>query len=325
MQVGGEDAACGEQALVVLALALAEQLLIPLVHQGEVGLVALEDLHALALAVQDVADGSILVSVVVRAQDGEALHGIGSAFHQVVDADTGSRDGQQADRGEDGVAAADIIGNHERGPALRVGQLLEGALGTVSGRINALVGLFHAHLIFQQLAQHAECQAGLGGGAGLGNDIDGEALALAQRDDIIQIRGADAVAAEVDLEAIVQLIVELALDGFDHSAGTQIAAADAGDDQHVGILTDLGGCFLDAGELVLIVLTGQIHPAQEIVAGAVLGFQHLVGGFHLRVDGLILFFLNKGGKVFRVQCETHILSKPPDIFGALALRGFFLV
>jgi len=119
--------------------------------------------------------------------------------------------------------------------------------------------------------------------------------------------------------------VELALDGFDHSAGTQIAAADAGDDQHVGILTDLGGCFLDAGELVLIVLTGQIHPAQEIVARAVLGFQHLVGGFHLRVDGLILFFLNKGGKVFRVQCETHILSKPPDIFGALALRGFFLV
>ena len=54
VQVGGEDAACGEQALVVLALALAEQLLIPLVHQGEVGLVALQDLNSLALAVQDV-------------------------------------------------------------------------------------------------------------------------------------------------------------------------------------------------------------------------------------------------------------------------------
>ena len=35
VQVSGEDAACGEQALVVLALALAEQLLIPLVHQPQ--------------------------------------------------------------------------------------------------------------------------------------------------------------------------------------------------------------------------------------------------------------------------------------------------
>ena len=49
VQVSGEDAACWEQALVVLALALAEQLLIPLVHQGEVGLVALQDLTSLAL------------------------------------------------------------------------------------------------------------------------------------------------------------------------------------------------------------------------------------------------------------------------------------
>ena len=108
---------------------------------------------------------------------------------------------------KDGVAAADIVGDDEGGPALGVSQLLEGALGAVGGRIDALVGLFHAHLIFQQLAQHTEGQAGLGGGAGLGDDVDGEALALAQRDDVIQIGGADAVAAEVDLQAIVQLVV----------------------------------------------------------------------------------------------------------------------
>ena len=78
----------------------------------------------------------------------------------------------------------------------------------------------------------------------------------------------------------------MALDGLDHSAGTQIAAADAGHHQHIGVLTDLGRCFLDAGELFLIVIAGQIHPAQEVIAGAVLGFQLLVCGLHLRVDGL---------------------------------------
>ncbi len=107
-----------EQALVVLALALAEQLLIPLVHQGEVGLVALQDLNSLALAVQDVADGGILVSVVVRAQHGEALEGIGCALHQFVDTDPGGSDGQQAHSGENGVAAAHIVRNNKgRSPA----------------------------------------------------------------------------------------------------------------------------------------------------------------------------------------------------------------
>ena len=46
----------GHQALLVLALALAEQLLVPLVHHGEVRLEAGQRLHALALAVQDVAE-----------------------------------------------------------------------------------------------------------------------------------------------------------------------------------------------------------------------------------------------------------------------------
>ena len=153
--------------------------------------------------------------------------------------DPGGSDGQQAHSGENGVAAAHIVGNHEGGPALRVSQLLQGALGTVRGGIDALVGFLHAHLILQQLAQHTERQAGLGGGAGLGDDVDGELLALAQSNDIIQIAGADAVAAEVDLGAVLQLVVVQALDGLDHSAGTQIAAADAGHHQHLGVLTDL--------------------------------------------------------------------------------------
>ena len=206
-------------------------------------------------------------NVVVGAEHGEALHRVGCALHDVVDADAGSSDGQQAHSGKDGVAAADIVGDDEGGPALSVSQLLEGALGAVGGGVDPLVGLFHAHLVFQQLAQHTEGQRGLGGGAGLGDDVDGEALALAQRDDVIQIGGADAVAAEVDLQAVVQLVVVHTLDGLDDGACAQIAAADAGDHQNVRILTDLGSSCLDALELFLIIITGQIHPAQEVAAG----------------------------------------------------------
>ena len=325
VQVGGEDAACGEQTLVVLAFALAEQLLVPLVHQGEVRLIALQDLHSLALAVQDVADSGVLVSIVVLAQDGEALHGVGSALHQLVDVDPGSGDGQQAHSGKDGVAAADVVGNDEGGPALCVRQLLQGALGTVGGGIDALVGLFHAHLVFQQLAQHTEGQAGLGGGAGLGDDVDGELLPLAQSDDIVQVGGADAVAAEVDLQAVLDLVVVQALDGLDHSAGTQIAAADAGHDQHFGVLTDLLRCFLDAGELFLVVIAGQIHPAQEVIAGAILGFQLPVCGLHLGVDGLVFLFVDKTGEVLCIQNDTHSLRTSKHFAGHVALRGFILV
>ena len=317
MQIGGEDAACGEQALVVLALALAEQLLVPLVHQGEVRLVAFQNFNALALAVQDVADGSILVSIVVLAQNGEALHGIGSALHQVVDADTGSSNGQQAHSAQHGVAAAHVVGDHEGGPALCVGQLLQGALGTVGGGVDALVGFFHAHLLFQQFTQYAECQRSLGGSAGLGNDVDGEALALAQADDVVQVGGADAVAAEVDLGAIFQLVVELALDGLDDSACAQIAAADAGHHQHIRILADLCGGFLDAGELFLIIITGQIHPAEEIIARAGLCFQLVMGSFHLRIDGCIFLFADKAGEVFGVQCDTHFIITSKRFAGPL--------
>ena len=305
MQVGGEDAACGEQTLVVLALALTEQLLVPLVHEGEVRLIALEDLDALALAVQDVADGGVLVSIVIGAQHGEALHSVGSALHQSIDIDAGSGDGQQTHGAQHGVAAAHVIGNYEGGPALCVSQLLQGALGTVGGGVDALVGFLHAHLLFQQFTQHTEGQRGLGGGAGLGDDVDGEALALAQADDVVQVGGADAVAAEVDLQTILQLVVVHTLNGFHNSACAQIAAADAGHDQNVRVLADLGSGCLDAGELFLVIIPGQGHPAQKIAAGAILGFQLLVGGFYLRINSCIFLFADEAGEVFRVQCDTH--------------------
>ena len=56
VQVGGEDDGSREDTLLILTLRLAVELLEPLVHQGERGLVRNEDLGSLALVVEHVAD-----------------------------------------------------------------------------------------------------------------------------------------------------------------------------------------------------------------------------------------------------------------------------
>ena len=277
MQVGGEDAGSGHQALLVLALALAEQLLVPLVHHGEVRLKAGQGLHTLALAVQDVAGHGVTVSVVVDAALAELLQAVSSALHQLVNINAGAGDGQQANSGQDRVAAADVIGNDEGGPALLSSQLLEGAFGTVGRGVDALVGFLNTNGILQQLAQDAESQRGLGSRTGLGDDIDGETLALGELDDVVQGGGRDRVAAEVDLRAVGSLVVVQALDGLHYSTGTQIRTADTSDEQHIGIRTDLLCGLFDAGELFLVISNRQVKPTQEVIAETSLGLQLLMG------------------------------------------------
>ena len=56
--------------------------------------------------------------------------------------------------------------------------------------------------------------------------------------------------------------------GLHDSARAEIAAADADDDQRLGIGLDLRRGLLDAGEFVLVVVHRQVDPADEIVARA---------------------------------------------------------
>lgn len=65
MQVGRKVRARGEDPLVVLALGLVEQLLEPLAEHDERRIVVDEDLHRLALAVQDAAKRRVFCSEMV--------------------------------------------------------------------------------------------------------------------------------------------------------------------------------------------------------------------------------------------------------------------
>ena len=312
MQVGGEDDAGGHEALVVLAFALAVELLVPLVHHGEVGLVGGHQLNALALAVQDVAGGGVFVAVVVRRADGVGGAGVRSALHQLVDVAAGAGDGQQAHGGEHRVAAAHVVGHHKGGPALVVGLLFQGAAGLVGGGVDAVFGLFLAVAVFQILLEHPEGQRGLGGGAGFGDDVHAHPLAFAAGQDVVQVGRRDGVAGEEDLRGVFAgAVVHLALDGLDGGTGAQIGAADADDHQHVGIRTDLLGGSLDAGEFLFVIVDGEVHPAQEIVAGAGALFQQFVGRFHLGPDGAPLALVHKTVQVFSVEFYAHVMLSRP--------------
>ena len=305
VQVGAENAAGGHQALLILALTLAVQLLEPLAHHGEIRLKAGQRFHLFALAIQNRAGHGIFVGGVFHAALAKQLHAVCSALHEFVNVNTGHGDGQKAHSSQHTIAAAHIVRHHKGGPAAAVSQLLQRALGTVGRGINAAVGFLFAHSVHQQLAQHAEGQCRFGGGAALGDHIDGKTLALGECNDIIQCAGRNAVAAEIDLGAVCQLVVIHALAGFDHGTSAQIAAADACHQQHIGIIADLFGCRLDAGKFLFIIGFGQVHPAQKIVAGAGFAFQQFMRQLYLRVKSRIFIVGDKLFKVLPIKIDCH--------------------
>ena len=283
VQVGGEVGCGGEDALVILALALGVELLEPLAHHGQRGLVVDQDLGALALAIEDVAqrrvlEGGVGGHVAALADLARVL----SALHHGLDVHAGCGDGQQTHGGQHGEASANVIRNHEGLIALRVGQRLQCAARLVGGGVDAALRTLLAVLLLQQLLEDAEGDGGLGGGAGLGDDVHGEVALADDLHHVVEVGRGDVVAHEVDLgdAGLANAVVHLALAELDGCARAQVGAADADDNQHVAVALDLLRSRLDAGELFLVVVHRQIEPAQEIAACARAGEQHFVCGVH---------------------------------------------
>ena len=326
VEVGGELHAGGEQALAVLTLALAVELLPPFAHEPEGGIVAAQDLHGAAGAVQLIADGGVLPGGAIKGRGAADLHHLGGAAHQLIDVHAGDGNGQQAHGGEDGVAAAHLVWHHEGLPALGVRQGFQRAPGLVGGGVNAALGALTAVFVLQQLAEEAEGHGGLGGGAGLGDDIHGEVIVPQQVDDLLHGVGAEAVAHEVDVGGVFlfQVVVGGA-QALDDATGTQVASADADDHQGLGIALDLGGSGLDAGELLLVVVPGQVHPAGEFAAGAGGVLQLLMGNLQ---PGSQCLLVGHGQerlhlKQFDIQHDVSVLS---FVLGrdALCLTYFYI-
>ena len=207
----------GHQALLVLALALAEQLLVPLVHHGEVRLKAgQQSPHSCpcgtgCCAPRHSGKHSLCDAALGRASSGRRQRpAISSSMSHA-----GAGDGQQANSGQDRVAAADVIGNDEGGPALLSSQLLEGAFGTVGRGVDAACWLPQ-----HQRNPPAAC-AGRGKPAPVSVVVPDLEMTLMEKRlplvslmHVVQGGGRDRVAAEVDLRAVGSLVVVQALDGL---------------------------------------------------------------------------------------------------------------
>ena len=167
VQVGREFHGRGEQALAVLTLAFAEQLLPPAREVAEARLIAAQQLDGLAAAVQQVADGGILPRGVFKRADVQLLAGAGRAEHNVHRGDARNGHRQQADGGQHAVAAADIRRDDEGLVALLRGHLAQRAVLRIRRDVDALFGLLGAVLALEHPAQGAGGNGGLRRGAGL--------------------------------------------------------------------------------------------------------------------------------------------------------------
>ena len=200
VQIGGELHAGGEQALALLALGLAVQLLPPLGHEPEAGLIRRQDLDLLAGAVHLVPRTGILPRRIgVHLRRGAAVHHLPRTGHQRLDVDARHGDGQQAHGRQHAVPAAHLVGHHKGLIALGVRQRLQCASVAVGGGVDALGRAVCAVLLLQHLPEEAEGHRRLRGCAGLGDDVDGEVHAVQQLHDLAHIIGGKPVAHEVDV------------------------------------------------------------------------------------------------------------------------------
>ena len=117
--------------------------------------------------------------------------------------------------------------------------------------------------------EEAEGHGGLGGGAGFGDDVDGEIVVPDEVEDLLHGVSGEAVAGKVDVGGVFFLqVVVVGAQQLDDRPGAQVAAADADDHQGLAVALDLPGGGLDARVLGLVVVPGQVHPAHEVVAPA---------------------------------------------------------
>ena len=90
---------------------------------------------------------------------------------------------------------------------------------------------------------------------------------------------ADVVTGEKDAGTVAWLQpAEVVAQSLEHGAGTEIAAADASHYNGLAVLTQHIGAFVDLSKECCARLAWQVHPTQEVVAGAGALLKGFVGG-----------------------------------------------
>ena len=280
VQVCGKLHTGGEQALAVLSLALAVELLPPLRHKPEGWIVAAQNFNGVPGPVQLIPQSGILPCGTIVGAVGTDVHHLSRALHQGLHIHTGNGDGQQTHGGKDGIAAADVIRHHKGLPALGVRQRFQRTPGLIGGGVDALAGFLLAVFLLQQLPEETECHGRLRGGTGFGDDIHGEIHIPHQIQYLAQCVAGETVAHKVHVGRLFLFQVIIGrTQAVDHAAGSQIAAADADDHQCLRIALDLLSGSPDPGKFLPVIRLRQMHPTGKFSAQTGAGLNFFMGFF----------------------------------------------
>ena len=249
---------------------------------------------------KDISDSCVLVAVVIVKISLEVVHSLCSACHNSVDIAACNSDGKKTYCGKNGISSADIVSDNEGLVAFLVGKLLEGSSRLIGGGEDPLLSAFLAVLLLDHLSEYSESKSRLGSCTGLGNYVNGKILALAERNDLIEICGGNVVAHIVDIGCVfLQIIVKRRLHQLDSSSCAQVGTTDADNDKYIGILLDLLGSSLDPCKLFLVVVYGEIGPAEEIISSAALILKDLCSKLSLSLSS---FHFMRSDKALKILC-----------------------
>ena len=257
-----------ENALALLTLGFAEELLPPAAEHPEAGIKSFKNFHRLALPVQQIPHRGIKPHGIFIGTEVIFLLGIHGTVHQFHDVDARHCHGQKANGGQHGKPSAHGRRNVERLPALFPGHLPQSALKRIGHRVNAAVATVGAVFPLQHPSQATEGDGRLRGSAGLGNDDDGKILAFQQSHQFVPVPGAQIVAGKINLgitPALIHIVIGT-LEQFDGRSGAQVRAANAHHHAGIGLVFDLVRRLLDPLHLFGGFPHRQIQPAKIVAS-----------------------------------------------------------
>ena len=279
MEVGGIDDGGGENALVLLALGFAEELLPPFGELPEMRFKGSKNFQVSSLRKELGAQAGV-------AEDGEVGEGLrggggfgggfrsgfrggfqsgfrggrggssegadeslalgGGTGEQRFNINPSGGEGEQADGAEDGVATADIIRDNEALIAFGDRFVVKSAMSGIGGGVDARLGgitVFGVKLGFEK----AEGHGWFGGGAGFRDDVDGEVVVAEGGEEVGVGFGTERVAG------VKQFHARSGAESFGEGTVAEVGAADTDTNEIFGGLLDFGGGCLDSGKLGAVV------------------------------------------------------------------------
>ena len=164
MKVGRENSRSREQALVLLALALAVKLLEPFIHHRVCRLIADHHFNLFAASVKEISRCCVLVAVILfNILVAKLIHCSSSALHDSVNVDSRNGNGKKSDSRKNGITSSDIVGNNESLIALCIRKSLERSSRLVRSSIDTLCRFLCAVLALKHLSENPESNRRLRG------------------------------------------------------------------------------------------------------------------------------------------------------------------